>query len=108
MKQIKKQAIDYLKKNYNSSFSNDIGNNSLGDDIIDAYVAGAEFVQKWIPVEKDLPEKDDYFSRLSVTVEARNTMKVQSAYYDFSLKQWRSTVTGHIIFPTHWRSIELK
>ena len=39
---IKKKAIKYLKANYNSSFSDDIGTNGIGDDIIDAYVAGFE------------------------------------------------------------------
>ena len=39
---IKKKAIKYLKENYSASFSEDIGNNGIGDDIIDAYIAGYE------------------------------------------------------------------
>jgi hypothetical protein len=54
---IKKKAIEYLKENYNSSFSDDIGNNGIGDDIIDAYVAGVEYYQRWIPIEEEMPEE---------------------------------------------------
>ena len=78
----------------------------------DMFEKGAEFAQRWIPVEEDNPSVDEYLPfidlKYSISVEVRNEMKIQSAYLIHETGQWRSLITGSVINPTHWRPIELK
>ena len=63
---------------------------------------------RWIPVGEKLPEIDESLSEsdlhYSITVEVMNGAKIQSAYFNTETWQWRSSITGSIINPTHWRS----
>ena len=76
------------------------------------FKAGAEFAQRWIPVEEENPPLDESLSesevKYSITVEVKNGIKIQSAYFNTETGQWRSLITGFILSPTHWRPIELK
>ena len=62
----------------------------------DGFKAGAEFAQRWIPVEEELPEK-----LVQVIVKLANgwhttTWITENGDFAFNVK------------PTHWRQIELK
>lgn len=61
------------------------------NSLIDAFKAGVEFAQRWIPVEEDLPEKDD----------------CESCLWKNSGGIWFGTARQSDK-PTHWRPIELK
>lgn len=78
----------------------------------DMFQKGAEFAQRWIPVEEENPPLDESLSesevKYSITVEVKNGIKIQSAYFNTETGQWRSLITGFILSPTHWRPIELK
>ena len=76
------------------------------------FKAGVKFAQRWIPIEVDNPPVDESIPfidlKYSITVEVKNGIKIQSAYFNTETGQWISLITGCILNPTHWRQIELK
>ena len=85
---------------------------SSKQDFEKGFKAGVEFAQRWIPIEGDNPPVDESIPfidlKYSITVEVKNGIKIQSAYFNTETGQWRSLITGCILNPTHWRQIELK
>ena len=75
--------------------------NSIKNLEIDAFKAGVEFAQRWIPVEEELPPPEE-----SVLVkDCFGKHRVSVLMYD--MKTWKtiSMSDGRV---THWRPIELK
>ncbi len=67
-----------------------------------AFNAGAEFVQRWIPVDEELPK-----NRGQVLCKGINFTEVLS--YGGNFDGWMSCIDMEAIFNvTHWRPIEIK
>ena len=96
-------------------FGNELGGSSKEKASASVgFVAGYEACQReyeekllWIPVEEENPPVDKHLNeetfKYSITVEVKNDIKIQSAYFNTETGQWRSLITGCIINPTHWR-----
>jgi len=75
----------------------------------EAFKAGVEFAQRWIPVEEELP-KAQYDGRYSneVLVMMSNE-KYIVAWYDYKYNKWEVGLWCEDSFTvTHWRPITLK
>lgn len=91
MKTIKEAAKHYYDVEWNATTE-------------DNFCAGAEFAQRWIPVEEELPENEKYDLSARVLVQdGYGNYDVKR--YDYGLNRW----TGNLYFnPVKWRPIELK
>lgn len=105
MKTIDEAAKDYVK---------DFGGNpelSLSEIIeyaIEDFKAGAEFAQRWIPVDDELPEKDGMY--LVKSNYDGIVCRPFNSYYNCWDQEdgddfYSESVGGKV---THWRPIELK
>ena len=66
-----------------------------------SFEAGAEFAQRWIPVEEELPEINKYGFSESVLTKLNETVIVQKGYTNK-----RNRFIWCDKQPTHWRPIE--
>jgi len=77
------------------------------DVVINAFKAGVEFAQRWIPIYEELPKKDDEFDSYSENVLAKTDRnEIVFGYFELNEKIFSSynIYDGEI---THWRPIEL-
>ena len=97
MKTIEQAANDYVNNKYEEFALLDIlGEDTSIKDLMNDFIAGAEFAQRWIPVEEELPE---IFKQVIVKLEnGRHTCTwiMEDGTFAFNVK------------PTHWRHIDLK
>ena len=85
-----------------------------------AFKSGAEFVQRWIPVEKELPEDSDNLTQTEKYIYTENPVLVRTANGKYTVSkrskfkqnknskwEWMgsSSFSDSI---THWRPIEFK
>ena len=89
MKTIQEAIIEYTN-------NTDIDEETYIGDVYDGFKAGAEFAQRWIPIEEELPEK-----LVQVIVKFEDgwctcTWITEDGDFAFNVK------------PTYWRPIELK
>lgn len=104
MKKVEEAAIE---------FANDIRENSLsgsnaGKQQYQAgrkigFKSGVEFAQRWIPVEEELPETNEFYESKICLV--KNTYgDVDVARYYSNTKLWYLNSSDFVV--THWRPIE--
>ena len=100
MKTVKESAEEYAERESNDFPTGDARTTmnlcEIEDWFKDSFKAGAEFAQRWIPVEDELPEVSK-----QVIVKLPNdwhtcTWLMKDGTFAFNVK------------PTHWRPIELK
>lgn len=109
MKTIKEAAIEYEKQR--------LGMPAMR---FEAFNAGAEFMQLWIPVEDELPEETDNLTQtekyiytenpvLVRTINGRYAVSKRSKFKGNENSKWEwigsSSFSDSV---THWRPIELK
>ncbi|MDR1981501.1 MAG: hypothetical protein LBQ39_07780 [Tannerellaceae bacterium] len=88
---------------------------------IDAFKAGVEFAQRWIPIEEDLPPLDgkDYLLRNDEWIHPDvNPLGIRFGFYNPDLEDTEWTHVHYSMYsdeyiteydaPTHWRYIDLK
>ena len=67
------------------------------------FKAGIEFAQRWIPVEEELPETNEFYESKICLV--KNTYgNVDVARYYSNTKLWYFNSSNFVV--THWRPIE--
>ena len=108
MKTTYEKSIEYAEINDDKHCN--LSKNFDKFDIAQSFEAGAEFAQRWIRVEDELPNAEGEANRLSEVVIAKceDLADEVSAYYDTITQDWRIYPSGQIIKTTHWRPIELK
>lgn len=95
MKTILEAASEYASKDFSNKSSFEFHNQYT------SFQAGAEFAQRWIPIEEELPE--DNGEKLLVKMNE----EVYVAYYS-SKYGWNAAHLGLLKNVTHWRPIELQ
>ena len=70
-----------------------------------AFKAGAEFAQRWISVEEELPEIDESGESDLILMKIDHFVYVGNYTED---REWVELITREKYTPTHWRPIELK
>ena len=89
MKTIGEASIEYVKSNF-------LLETIWAQETQDAFKSGAEFAQRWVSVEEELPEK---FKQVIAKLENgwhTCTWIMEDGTFAFNVK------------PTHWRPIEIK
>ena len=98
MNTIEQAAIDYAES---------LEDNDYTIETEAAFKAGAEFAQRWIPVEEELPdEKNGYINKEVIAFTSDNCAYV--LIYDDYLGWLPYGTDADIDNITHWRPIELK
>ena len=92
--------VNYEENNYEAGY-----NDSLINNTEEAFKAGVEFAQDWIPVNKELPK---WYTgcRLDILVKKETfnypaSVKIHTIYSDKDIQELKEMYT-------HWRPIELK
>lgn len=68
-----------------------------------AFVMGAKYFQRWIPIEEELPETNEFYESKICLV--KNTYgNVDVARYYSNTKSWYFNSSDFVV--THWRAIE--
>ena len=117
MKTIESAALKYAEPIATYTYYNGMDNLTYCDlekCMVDSFKAGADFAQRWIPVEEELPR----IGEMVITkMEKRHGDTMVQNYYSTATRlenqgEWQtvnwvdhSISFGHI---THWRPIELK
>ena len=111
METIEEKSFEYKE---NVDLSNICDTKDVRFEIQDAFTAGAEFAQRWVSVEDELPEVGEM---VLTKMEKRHGDTWVQNYYSTATRlenqgEWQtvnwvdhSISFGHI---THWRPIELK
>ena len=94
MKTIEEEACDYAEE------TKDTTNGMFYSDCQDAFKAGVEFAQRWIPIEEqELPIK------MAILCKRENSILPNVYYFDISTRAAFVTAKYKII---SWRPTELK
>lgn len=102
MKTIEQAARDFLGLNESNPNYAHTENNVFELSI---FKAGAEFAQRWINVEKKLPEIDESGESDLILMKIDHFVYVGNYTED---GEWVELITGEKYTPTYWRPIELK
>ena len=105
MKTIEEEALDYAEE------TKDTTNGMFYSDCKDAFKAGIEFAQRWIPVEKTLPSVKNGFIDEDVLVCVKNKNKEDGILlFDISSFDGETWSKRHHTWEKiiGWRAIELK
>jgi hypothetical protein len=94
MKTIEQSAIEYLNKDLDI-----VDGEYTSVAILNAFEAGAEFAQRWIPIEEELPKEKGV-----CLVKQRGYIQIGRWIVDSNNKGYWWDYLGI----THWRPIELK
>ena len=98
MKTIKDAASDYAEE------TKDTTNGMLYADSQDAFRAGAEFAQRWIPVEEELPETNEFEESKIIIIKGKYGIDI-GRYYSMSKRFFLASGNFEV---THWRYVELQ
>lgn len=106
MKTIEEAAKDFSENIRENSLS---GNNAgkeqykIGRKI--GFKAGVAFSQRWIPVEEELPETNEFCESKKCLVKNATYNCVDIARYYSNTNMWYFDSTDFIV--THWRPIDI-
>ena len=107
MKTIEEKAQEYADEM--CAISTDVLGVDSGDVnayIIESFKSGVEFVQRWIPVEEELPnEKNGYFDK-QVLVKHFNDF--ERTELDYKVTKYNERGWEEYSRITHWRPIDFK
>lgn len=105
MKTIEEKSFEYKE---NVDLSNICDTKDVRFEIQDAFTAGVDFAQRWIPIEEELPEigekvitkmTKDKRTSYGIATRIREEWEINSHWIDHTFSNM--TIT-------HWRPIELK
>lgn len=89
---------DWVDDGYDEGYKDAKSRLSVGD-----FIAGVEFTQRWIPIEEELPETNEFYESKICLV--KNTYgNVDVARYYSNTKSWYFNSSDFVV--THWRAIE--
>ena len=73
----------------------------------EGFSRGVEFAQRWIPVEEELPpkENDTDESEIVLIRETQDFGNFFLGWYDYHQKAWFMVYRLHMVKPTHWRPV---
>jgi len=97
MRTIKEAAMAYSKFE---------GTERYDSDKLDAFVEGAEFTQRFIPIEEDKPEEEFGFYKPVLVLVEKYGLCCSAAYKNGRFIPDNSVIDSDEI--THWRPIEFK
>ena len=97
MKTINEAASDYAEE------TKDTTNGMFYADSQDAFKAGVEFAQRWISVEEELPETNEFEESRICLIKNRYAIDI-GRYYS-NKKRWFLSSSNFKV--THWRYVEL-
>ena len=69
----------------------------------EAFKSGADFAQRWISVEEEMPENSDV-----VLIKEETLVNAITGYFSTYYKSWISYPFNKDVKVTHWRPIEIK
>ena len=98
MKTIKSAAIEWIE-------NESISRNSY--DVERAFFAGASFVQRWIPVEEELPTEQGLYLVKCKTSYPKNCDVVVAEFYEDNQTFYYESSDCPINDATHWRPITI-
>ena len=99
MKTIESAALKYAEPIATYTYYNGMDNLTYCDlekCMVDSFKTGADFAQRWIPVEEDLPEKSKQV-----------IVKLENGWHTCTWITEDGTFASNVK-PTHWRHIDLK
>ena len=99
MKTIKEAAVDYAEE------TKDTSNGMFYADCQDSFKSGVQFAQRWIPVEEELPETNEFCESKKCIVKNATYNCVDIARYYSNTNMWYFDSTDFIV--THWRPIDI-
>lgn len=107
MKTIEEATKDFISKK-ETDIRLDLG--AAGFDYVKyAFKAGVEFAQRFIPIDEELPNREDDDCSNEVLCKLRYGRHV-GAFYDFIEGKWYSSYIHHDLteYVTHWRPINFE
>jgi hypothetical protein len=104
MKTIEEAATDFSKDiRENSLTGNNAGKQQYQVGRKIGFNAGVEFAQRWIPVEEELPETNEFEESRICLIKNRYAIDI-GRYYS-NKKRWFLSSSNFEV--THWRYVEL-
>ena len=102
MKTIEEKSFEYKE---NVDLSNICDTKDVRFEIQDAFTAGAEFAQRWISVDEELPKIDESGESDLILMKIDHFIYVGNYTED---GEWVELITREKYTPTHWRHINIK